>query len=428
MIAVQLKKIFNNSSLMDKKRLTKIYAACAVTMAALISLFLPSSIDGVIYPQSTLWACFACIIILSGTLGLKKWQLTNSSNALFIIILFLIFTIFSPFSYIAWGGLAPYLLLLTILQSDIKHIGHGKELIVILVIVNVILLFFGYGAIFNNEYIFHISENYYQAYSEGLFESMNIWSSKPVTVFATHSISAFVYFAFLCLNLRVAGSPLLPPMAKRLFFISGIGYLCLIPFLMSSTSIVVFLVAIPITSAFLFRNTSRRYKKIFIFTYTTFLAILLYLIAIEFDILAIISDTLSSQGGGFLGRYTAGNSEGGGRMQGTYDFLMKNYFQPIGFTFSDSIALGDTFIAEYILKISIIGYGLIYLMLFKWLQWNVLDKKSRVMIFLFFLISDIGYPLLPYYRVIGFLPFFIVLWNSVSLNARAIDACPRLLR
>jgi hypothetical protein len=417
MIVVHLKSFEISLRPMLKNSLSQFFSACAVLMVALISFFVPSSYDGNIYPQSTIWACIGCIIIISVRLGLRKWQLKNSICALLIILLFLIFTLFSPLSYIAWGGLVPYLLLLTVLLTDIKTIEYKEELTVALLIVNGLLLLFGYGAIFNIDYVFYISQTYYQAYSEGLFESMNVWSSKPVTVFATHSISAIVYFALFCLNIRIAGSPILKPIAKSLFLLSSFGYLFMIPFLISNTSLVMFLAAILIMGMHLFHKTSPRYRALLIAAYIAIFAIAIYFFLIELEFLSVVGEILSYQGGGFLGRYTAGNSDEGGRLQGTYDFLLNNYFQPIGLTYSDSIALGDTFIAEYILKISIFGYGLLYLMLYKWLQWNVEGKRSRSAFLLFFIISDIAYPLLPYYRVIGFLPLFVILWNSTrSVN------------
>jgi hypothetical protein len=276
------------------------------------------------------------------------------------------------------------------------------------------LLFLGFGTIFHNDFVYDINQTYYKAYSEGLFESMIIWSFKPVTVFSTHSTSALVYFALLCLNLRVAGSPLLMPIFKKLFLISGIGYLCLIPFLMSNTSLLVFLAAIPVTGSYLLHEVSPHYRKLFALVFILMLIGISLLVIDNLDIVEKVSNVLSSDGSGFLGRYTAGSS----RLQGTYDYLIANYFQPIGLTYSDSIALGDTFIAEYILKISILGYGLILFMFFEWLRWNVLDQRSRIKIFFFFLLADVGYPLLPYYRVIGFLPLFVIIWNNARPSGR----------
>jgi hypothetical protein len=396
---------------------TKRFSRWGVMAAALISVLFPSSTSGIIHPQSVLWMCAATILMLAMTMRthmrIQRWQGVNALGALVILALFLVFTMLSPFPYIAWGGLLPYLLLLTVLLTDVKRVNYGYGLIVTLFIINVILLILGFGTVLGNDLILNIMASYYQAYDPELYESMIVWSSKPVTVFASHSTAAFAYFALLCLNLRVANSALWVPMVRKLYLIAGIGYLCMIPFLMSNTALFLFLAAIPVTGSYFLHEMPPHYRKLSLIMLVCILFGITLLVIENLDVVEMISTVLSTEGSGFLSRYTSG-----GRLQGSYDFLINNYFQPIGLTYSSVISLGDNFITEYILKISIIGYGLILFMLFVWLRRNVFDQRSRIIFLLFFLLADLGYPLLPYPRAIGFLPLFVMIWNSTQPSRR----------
>jgi hypothetical protein len=121
-----------------------------------------------------------------------------------------------------------------------------------------------------------------------------------------------------------------------------------------------------------------------------------------FDILKlIIGDSVDN---GILSRYASG-----GRLQNSYDYLINNNFIPIGFSYSPDISFGDNFIAEYIIKISIVGYIIIMYLLWTWLRRN-LTWRSAVLFFSFFLVTDLAYPLLVYSRVAAVLPFFVLLW------------------
>jgi hypothetical protein len=138
---------------------------------------------------------------------------------------------------------------------------------------------------------------------------------------------------------------------------------------------------------------------------------------LEVDIvetIALVQAIAGDEGGGLLGRYLAG-----GRLQPTYDYLVSHHFLPVGLAFDESIALGDNFIAEYVLRISFFGYLILLGMLWMFLRANLHTRGQRVGFMLFFLAADIGYPLLPYPRVAACLPFFMLLWRI------AADSAPR---
>jgi hypothetical protein len=390
----------------------------AIIISSMISVFLPSSLSGVISPGLAIIQSFICVLLLTILINLKSWQFINLLAIFAILALFFVFTLASPFSYVAWGALAPYLLLFALLLTDININNNNKiikkEIYITLIIVNIAIITFGFATILRNDFAEQLSENYYQAFSEGLFQSMIIWYAKPVTFFATHSISAFVYFSLFFLNRRLSHSKELNKIFRIIFSISSIGYLILLPFLSSTTAIVLFGLAV----LYVFGKTIQGRNSSLKIAVTV--AIILSIAAVYvLDIIEIANDVaaiLSMEDGGFLSRYASG-----GRLQGTYEYLIENYFQPIGITYSTQIAFGDNFIAEYILRISFLGYLLIIIMFVIWLKFNIIDKQTRIWVLFIVLLADLGYPLLTYPRVTGFMPLFFLLWNSAPTDRRNIS-------
>jgi len=133
-----------------------------------------------------------------------------------------------------------------------------------------------------------------------------------------------------------------------------------------------------------------------------------FFVFVEFGLLKIIFG--GSSGNGFLSRYTSG-----GRLQVTYNYLTDNYFLPIGLTYSTKISLGDNFIAEYVIKLSIFGYFLILYYMWGWLRRH-LAFSVAMGFFCFFIVADFAYPLLVYYRIAAALPFYALVWCRLESN------------
>jgi preprotein translocase subunit Sec61beta len=392
------------------------YRSMLIVAAGLISIFSPSSLGGVIEPKLMLLLCAFASVVLMLTFERGRWIVPNAIAGLAVLALFALFTATSPLPDLAVGGLLPYVLLLTVLLVDVRHVDHTVWATRALLVVNAFVLFLGFGTVAGNELALHLIESYYKEFGEELFESMILWYSKPVSVFASHSIAALAYFALLCLNLRVAKSKEGVASTRALYRVSAFGYLVLIPLLTSNTAFALFVPALGLFVSH-FLSSLKPVHRACALAVILLVAMIGAATAIGSDDLQAVSTSLvaivSNEGGGFLGRYSYGT-----RLQGTYDYLAAHNFLPIGITYSTSVALGDNLIAEYILKISVVGYALILIMLWVWLRHNLPDRSSRILFFLFFLIADLGYPLLTYHRVAGFLPLFALLW-SMSADSRA---------
>lgn len=389
--------------------------ALLIATAGVTSIFFPSSIGGEIDPILTVWQCAIVSLIFFVTLRHRRWIFPSLPIAILVLMLFLIFTVTSPLPEFTPGSLMPYLLLLTVLMIDMRTVGRSRAPLFALLLINLCLLALGFGTLFHSQFGLEISERFYKAYDDELFASM-ISASKPVTVFASHSIAALAYFALFLLNLRLSRFEAIGRRTRHFLLLSSCGYVLLLPALTSNTSFALFLPALAMLAWHVFRFL-RPAVRMVVICLILVAGIAIVRMVIEPATLEALSDLVefvwSYEGGGFLGRYAIG-----GRLQPTYDFLASHYFLPIGLSYSPALALGDNFIAEYIIKISVIGYGALLLMLWTWLRRGVRDRRSRIGFMLFLLAADIGYPLLPYPRAAGFMPLFAMLWMYTGAPSR----------
>lgn len=392
------------------------YNTYVFSIAALIGIIFPSSLNGTIEPKLNVALCALIAALFTTTLSNKYSTTINIAPSLLILLLFSIFTITSPLEETAPGGVVSYVLFLSTMIVRARQAQGIKFAFIVLMVINISILTFGYGTIVGEDFAVSLAEKYYKQFDDDLFEQMVLQAFKPVTFFASHSIASFAYFCLLCLNLRAAGIENIWPGAKILCLVSAIGYACLMPMLTSNTAL---LLLIP--SIFLIiKYTHTSLPKITRNTIATGTLILLaYGINVAISegyveiLVEAVSTVTSQEGNGFLGRYKEG-----GRLQPTYDYLIDNNFLPIGMTYSPKIALGDNFIAEYIVKISVVGYLVLLLILWNWLQKNIAKKSDVIVFFIFLIAADLAYPLLPYPRAMAMLPWFTILWQAGNNNKK----------
>lgn len=376
--------------------------------SALFGFYFPTSIAGVISTPLSLGAFIGPALILLCLIKPSKWQWRRVPYLLFFFAFLLIFTIVSPFNYVSWGGLAPYILISVVFLVDFKSEAWGGGLFVdrlllwIVVSVNIFIFVLGFGILVEDAYLLEFLGNNYQAISNSLFEQMVFWGLKPVTIFGSHSTAAFAYFSLFILSLKIIFVIGLSKVYKLFFLLSSFGFFVLNYLLFSNASVFVSILMLMTVIVVLNRIIHGPEKIIFYF-----LVIVGFLISVYyFDLSQLIFG--DSRDNGILARYGSG-----GRLQGTYDYLLDNYFMPIGLSYSLDIALGDNFIAEYIIKSSVVGYILLLLLLWTWLRRHLI-YRTAIMFFLFFLITDFAYPLLVYSRVAATLPFFVLVWSRLD--------------
>lgn len=389
----------SNTANFSKKYSSLLFSVCA------LSLFFPSSINGEIVGFLTSIGqifCITLLFLIAKKLGFIK---KNVEIALVVIFLITFFTLISPIQQITIGALIPYLGFLLVLSTDLTKVKIAYIEPKILHGLIIGLLIFAWGIILNIEFITKFEFNFYQMYSDSLFEEMVVWYSKPVSVFATHSVAAFAYFwlALACFKFRAVCTHFL---SKSIWFIYGLLFLCCIPLLLSNSAIGLTVILIFLG---LRKLLSGRKKITLLLVFGVVVVLLSYAQEIvEFiDVSLNITNVITNDGNGLSGRFKEGN-----RLEPTYNYLISNYFLPIGINFDNRLALGDNFIAEYVIRISFVGYMFVLLMLYNFLKRN-LSSRSSVYFFLFiFILADQGYPLLTTFRFIFMFPVVVIMWNG----------------
>jgi len=381
-----------------------------IIASALMGFYWPTSIEGKVSVVLSLGSAVVPALFLLLSIKLNKWQWARMPYLWLLFLIILIFTLISPFNYVAWGGAAPYILASLVLLTDfrcvreIEYFRVDKILVGVIFSVNIFILAIGFGIVVGDLSAIELIQKYYQSIGEELFEQMVVWYSKPVTIFGSHSTAAFAYFSLFALNLKMALSVKLNRVWRLFFLISAIGFLSLNLFLLSNTSV---MMTVGMGVVFVL-NVNKIMPAGVRVMFIALLAFVATMFIVDMNIVQLFVG--DSKDNGFLARYNFG-----GRLQGTYNYLFQNYFIPIGISYTSEISLGDNFIAEYIVKTSIIGYSIILYLLWTWLRRH-LDFHSTIMFFGFFLLADFAYPLLVYSRFAAALPFYVLLWCRLESN------------
>lgn len=325
-----------------------------------------------------------------------------------LMAIMLLFTVASRFSYIAWGGVAPYILASVVLLTDFKlsryefNVKVDKCLIKTILFINIVISLLGFGILTEQSFLIELIQRYYQSLGEELYEQMVVWNSKPVTVFGSHSTAALAYFCFFALNFKLSRNINLSSFWRTVYFLFALGFLILNWLLASNTAVAMTVLAVLFFLIAPIRKLSNKSKFLF------FIFGLAFFLVVVFDSSLFYSLFGESDANGFLGRYSSG-----GRLQSTYDYLINNSFIPIGFSHSPEIGLGDNFIAEYIVKASPFGYAIILFLLWTWFNRH-LNKYRAIAFFGFIVLADFAYPLLVYSRIAAVLPFYVLIWQRID--------------
>ena len=391
-----------------KERFTVLLAA----LSACIGMFMPSSIYGTIEPRLTVLACGILwgLAILIGIVN--SFSISRIAIALFILSDLLLATFISPFTGYTLGALAPYVLFITVLSLTL-NMGRktsSPNAVIVFEGLSLAIQAFGLSIVFGSDAGIQAISSLYQAFYSDLFEQMILWYHKPITVFATHSIAGFAYFAFLITHIKLFA--IAKTKLHRIFHAISITiYLLFLILLLSNTGFFLFAAATVWLAYKLFVYGSRRARVVtWSLTMIATIGLLYGVTSIKVPFADIVIDTLTSSGGGFLGRYF-----GDGRLQPTYNYLLEHPFRPIGITYNDQVSLGDNFIAEYIIRGSVPLYLGVLLASALFFKKNIQSRRVAIGFFLFFLISDMGYPLLTYYRASAIIVLFILVWNHCSM-------------
>jgi hypothetical protein len=377
----------------------------------LMGFFFPISQQGALLQSRYFMMYFLTMIAYSFFIKITP---RNLIFFLTVNVSLMVFTVAASFWFKEYSfGIYPNFFLLSLLfLLDYTNLGRFRHIYRVQLIVTWLIIILGVGIIIGNATISNFLIYNYSSSFEDLLPIM-LAARKPVATFGTHSVASFILFFLFFLNIRT-------------YQIKGkIGYLI--------TSIVILLLLIFIRS-----NTALGYSAIaFIILFGTFIkkkssllmvsgivvAIFLYVSVIdptildvfyEYDILSI----LTSKDNGLAGRYS-----GTSVLAPTIDYIKHNPLVPLGLAYSDKLYYTDSGIILYILRGSIILASAIYLGFYSFLKNNLLNKRNTIYVFFFFMIFEIGYPILIDPRVLCFIPFLLVYLNHLSTEENVKSQC-----
>ena len=368
-----------------------------LVLAAAFGLFIPSSYHGEIglyFPMVTVILGVASCFIYSLRSGVIAY---NFMSLTAYLMLLLFYTIISPFEKLTLGAIFPYLALIIVLSVRVND-GMSVLAFKLFNVISLLLVVLGLGVILHVAFIRDIIESYYQMFNSELFVNMVVWYDKPVGPFATHSLAAFAYalLAIIYYNLSLGyyGN-------KFFYRLMCLTFLVMLYCLKSFSSVALLCLLMGVYIYYLISN--KKFFSIFLIG----LVVLIIMMCVDLTAVhEVISKVFSSDSNGLKGRYT-----GNGRLDGTYQYVLANPFGGVGLTSSPELAFGDSFIADYILRTSFMGYFLIILTAFLYFKFNLHSNKAVFGSMILLFLGDLGYPLLTNYRFVFFIPVLVLVWN-----------------
>lgn len=385
-----------------------------VGAAAVLALFFPTSWGAVIQNSLVVLATASVLLIHLVVGGLTRFSSAGLFLGVCMICILIIATIVSPLPIFTPGALAPYLSIAALFSLTIDRLDRDYTIAVrVFLFASVAILCFAYGIIYEVQFVMDLNDGYYRAFGEELFESMILWHKKPVSVFASHSIAAFLYFAFLLLHIEL-GFACRSLGGRAINALCIAGYLYVIGQLASATSVILMVASAIWILARIGPYLFKASIPLGVLVSTLIIAILMSGFVRTFASQVNYEEVMFNSESGLLGRYSFG-----GRLQPTYNFIMENPFRPIGLTYDPEIYLGDNFIAEYIVRGTVVLYIVVIVLMFKFLRRNLISRVHAGAIAAYFFASDVGYPLLTYSRMPAILLLSVFVLNHCSSKARA---------
>jgi hypothetical protein len=378
-----------------------------ISILFLIGIAYPTSIGGEIDRNLTFAISLFTVAMFSMIVVIAK-----KMNLNFLISLLLINTILWTATLINYNGsfersAATFFFLLTLMYClKLDDIKASNLIIPAFNTVNIVLIAVGFGIIFHLLPIWNFLVNYYSDFYPELVPNM-LDRGKPVVSFGTHSIAGFFMFLFFFLNYKTYTS-----FNKKIYLVMAFIYLFFCLELQSNTSIFFLVVGVVMLIVKI-----KKKLRFFVLSSLPIMAIILMFgnwISAYWEVLKfnIMKTTLSTDNG-ILGRYADGNQSQ------NVEYLLSHPFSAIGFTggANSDVVLFDSGIVVTTIRGSVILLILIYATLFFFFRSNLVNKRTSLFLFIVFMIFELGFNNLYYFRTIMTIPFIIIFLNYIENNS-----------
>uniref|UniRef100_A0A486XY40 Uncharacterized protein n=1 Tax=Rheinheimera sp. BAL341 TaxID=1708203 RepID=A0A486XY40_9GAMM len=322
-------------------------------------------------------------------------------------------TFLSPFSQLTPGAFVPYLTFTLLCSVRIDKLSLNSAQQKFLLSVSVIVALLCFLAFFRVAIVMDIQESYYQMFPD-LYKFMMMWANKPVLMFATHSVAGFAYY-LIAICLLAAYLSQIDLKHRWVLLLLSITYSVILVLLLSNTGLALFLMLLGIYSVLFLRYGKPVAVLLVLFSIT---AVVLYFyqpILLVIDMATdLVVEVLSRKENGLLARFSTES-----RLGGSINYLTASPVVGVGMTSGGDIAFGDSFYAEYMLRLGFWGYFLVAFVTYGYLFINTKAKKYFFALAMLVFIADLGYPLFVTYRFVFLFPVVIILLNTLSRHTQS---------
>jgi hypothetical protein len=384
--------------------------AAVVCGLLFFAFYFPSSVAGVISkPLSVAALLVTCVALAALAAGSRR--LGPPAAVLCSVLLLGILTaatIVSPLDDISLGVVTLYVALALLYALDLREVSWPRLVSSVFVVINVISIVVGILIALDVKQVDAFLKANYGAFRSDLLWSMLDQSNKPVLTFATHSMAAFMIYLLLLMSLRTfeAGG-------RRWWLLAVGAHMALLAALGSTTSYL--LLALAVLQFVL--PVARRYPRLTLASAATATVAAMFG-ALWFGVQpADVADQVTSrlvgdQAHGFVARYASN-----GLLATNFQYVTENPLEPIGFDFSPGLYFGDSGVIITMMRGSVPLLLATYGGLFLFLRANLRSRRTAMWLSLMVLAFEVGFTPLQYFRFIGFLPFAVVYFNTVSARA-----------
>jgi hypothetical protein len=386
-----------------------------VAFLLVAGLFFPTSIGG----ETRQLLIGTAFILLLGAVLILIWKHGTRPRAVLTITLpiMIVLTACTLVAYdfrFGWAILASYSAIAAIFALNLRKVRTGPLVATAFFGVNVVWILSGTLIVIGNSWMSDFLTTWYSQFYPDLVPGM-VALHKPVLTFGTHSLAGFFTYLFFWLNWERYKSR---RAALNLVF-ATCEFMLMIA-IASFTSFALVALAISQIGAWLWKENRKAFLALGAIL-ILMLALLWKVFGNEIDSLLQNSQfaaaALNPDNSGLVARYGVG-----GALRGTLDYIGNHPFTPIGFTFPSFLFLGDSGPVQYFLRGSILLLMLIYIGLYRFLEFNSPLRRYALTFFFVFLAFEIGFDALPYFRTLFLLPFFMAYIREITPTPSADHA------
>jgi hypothetical protein len=379
-----------------------------VVVAALFAFYAPTSMSGVISRTLTavslLTTCGLLGALLLARGGVVPLPMVLATS-LGILTLLIAFTLFSPFDAYSPGVVFIYVAMALLYVTNLRTIEASAFVEYVAIAMSIATLAIGAAIVARLSPVTAILKSYYAAFYPELVPNMIDMFHKPVTTFATHSIAGFMiyllfFMAFKGFQLR----------GRALFLALALGHLTLLALLRSTTGTIYAIIGFVQLGWLLAHRFPRSTAFAGIGVIVGLIAVLPYFDIRPGDLLnraetAVVGNKIV----GLVARYAPQ-----GLLAGNVVYMSKHPLSPIGFSFSNSLYLGDSGVVVHALRGSIPLLLAVYGGLFLSLRYNILSPSAATWLWCVVVLFEVGFTPLMYFRFVGFAPLLVVYLNGLE--------------